>query len=98
MRLFATRHLGKLIRASPTANAWMLRLLLTQLYDPDRSVCELAVQYLEEACESLDVLRIVVDMQPTLEHLGEVANALLYKYGTVLFVILLARDIDSSYD
>ena len=53
---------------------------------------------MSEECESLDVLRIVVDMQPTLEHLGEVANALLYKYGTVLFVILLARDIDSSYD
>ena len=59
----------------------MLRLLLTQLYDPDRSVCELAVQLLEEACESQDVLKIVVDMQPTLEHLGEVANALLYKYA-----------------
>ncbi|KAL5482443.1 hypothetical protein ACEPAI_9037 [Sanghuangporus weigelae] len=80
IRLFATRHLGKLIQASPNANAWMLRLLLTQLYDPDRNVCELAVQLLEEACESQDVLRIVVDMQPTLEHLGEVANALLYKF------------------
>lgn len=79
IRLYATKHLGKLIRDSPTANAWMLRLLLTQLYDPDRSVCEHAVQLLEEACESQDVLEIVVDMQPTLEHLGEVANALLYK-------------------
>ncbi|KAH8114744.1 Rapamycin-insensitive companion of mTOR, N-term-domain-containing protein [Phellopilus nigrolimitatus] len=80
IRLYATRHLGRLIQASPATNAWMLRLLLTQLYDPDRDVCELAVQFLEEACESQDILQIVVDMQPTLEHLGEVANSLLYKF------------------
>ncbi|THH08497.1 hypothetical protein EW145_g2671 [Phellinidium pouzarii] len=80
IRLYATKHLGKLIQASPNASAWMLRLLLTQLYDPDPSVCELAVQFLEEACESQDILKIVVEMQPTLEHLGEVANSLLYKF------------------
>lgn len=57
----------------------MLRLLLTQLYDPDGEVCELAVQFLEEACEATDVLKVVVDMQPTLEHLGEIANTLLYR-------------------
>ena len=72
----------------------MLRLLLTQLYDPDQEVSELAVQYLEEACESLDVLRIVVDMQPTLEHLGEVANALLYKF--VLFHLVEGRKAHTS--
>lgn len=68
-----------LIQATPTANAWMLRLLLTQLYDPDPAVSELAVQFLEEACQSQDILKIVVDMHPTLEHLGEVANTLLFK-------------------
>lgn len=70
----------------------MLRLLLTQLYDPEPEVCEVAVQYLEEACESQDVLKIVVDMQPTLEHLGNVANSLLYKWVGdfyLAFVILI---------
>lgn len=57
----------------------MLRLLLTQLYDPDQVVRELSVQILEEACENQDFLNIIVDMQPTLEHLGECAYALLYK-------------------
>lgn len=43
-------------------------------------MCELAVHFLEEACENAEILKIVVDMQPTLEHLGEVANSLLFKY------------------
>ena len=79
VRLYATDHLGQLIQNSVKVNAWMLRLLLTQLYDPDSKVCEKAVEYLEEACDSQDILKVVVDMQPTLEHLGEVANSLLYK-------------------
>lgn len=57
----------------------MLRLLLNQLCDPDPEVCESAIHFLEEACESQDVLKIVVDARPTLDHLGDIANALLYK-------------------
>jgi len=80
IREYATVHLGQLIRSSPKVNAWMLRLLVTQLYDPDQSVCEKAVQFLEEVCDSSEDLKVVVDMQPTLEHLGEIANSLLYKF------------------
>ncbi|KDQ62311.1 hypothetical protein JAAARDRAFT_30208 [Jaapia argillacea MUCL 33604] len=80
IRLFATTHLGDLIRNNPKANAWTLRLLLTQLYDPAPEVCEMAVQFLEEACESIEILRLVVEMQPTLDHLGEVGHPLLLKF------------------
>src|ERR1700730_14559837 len=62
IRLYATRHLGEMILHSPTANTWTLRLLLTQLYDPAMEVCELATQFLEEACESVDILQLVVAM------------------------------------
>jgi large subunit ribosomal protein L17e len=57
-----------------------LRLLLTQLYDPAPEVWELAIHFLEEACESKDVLQLVVEMQPTVDHLGEVGHALLLKF------------------
>ncbi|KAJ6585048.1 Rapamycin-insensitive companion of mTOR, N-term-domain-containing protein [Mycena capillaripes] len=80
IRLYATRHLGDLIRQSPTANAWTLRLLLTQLYDPEPEVCELAVTYLRDACESKDILQLVVEMQPTMDHLGEIGHPLLLKF------------------
>lgn len=39
----------------------------------------MAVQFLEGACESQDVLQMVVEMQPTLDHLGEVGHPLLLK-------------------
>ena len=79
IRIFATTHLGQLIRSGSKANEWTLRLLLTQLYDPSDEVCELAVGFLEEACESTDVLELVVQMQPTLDHLGEIGHPLLLK-------------------
>ena len=66
-----------MILHSPTANTWTLRLLLTQLYDPAMEVCELATQFLEEACESVDILQLVVAMQPTLDHLGDAGFRLL---------------------
>ena len=39
----------------------------------------MAVKFLEDACDLPDVLKIVVDMQPTLEHLGEVVNSLMFE-------------------
>ncbi|KAG6337319.1 hypothetical protein ID866_1781 [Astraeus odoratus] len=80
IRLFATNHLGELIRNSPSPVAWTLRLLLTQLYDPAPEVCEMAIQFLEEACESMEVLELVVEMQPTLDHLGDIGHPLLLRF------------------
>ncbi|KAL4073251.1 Rapamycin-insensitive companion of mTOR, N-term-domain-containing protein [Scleroderma yunnanense] len=80
IRLFATHHLGELIRNSPTPMAWTLRLLLTQLYDPAPEVIEVAIQYLEEACESMEVLELVVEMQPTLDHMGDIGHPLLLRF------------------
>lgn len=79
IRLYATNHLGELIRTSSQANAWMMRLLLTQLYDPDLNIQELAVRHLEEACESPDILEMVVEMHPTIDHLGDIGHELLLK-------------------
>lgn len=78
-RLYATNHLGDLIRDSLTPVAWTLRLLLTQIYDPEPEVCELAIQFLEEACDAMEILQLVVEMQPTMDHLGEIGHPLLLK-------------------
>ncbi|KIK95059.1 hypothetical protein PAXRUDRAFT_141598 [Paxillus rubicundulus Ve08.2h10] len=80
IRLFATNHLGELIRNSLSPVAWALRLLLTQLYDPAPEVCEMAIQFLEEACDAMEVLQLVVEMQPTMDHLGEIGHPLLLKF------------------
>lgn len=80
IRLYATKHLGQLIRDTPKANEWTLRLLLTQLYDPSIQVAELAVHFLEDVCDGADILELVVKMQPTLDHLGDIGHPLLLKY------------------
>jgi rapamycin-insensitive companion of mTOR len=43
-------------------------------------VCEMSVHFLEEACESMEILQLVVEMQPTVDHLGEIGHPLLLKY------------------
>ncbi|EGN98236.1 hypothetical protein SERLA73DRAFT_169260 [Serpula lacrymans var. lacrymans S7.3] len=80
IRLFATNHLGDLIRGSVKPNSWTLRLLLTQLYDPAPEVCEMAIHFLEEACEAMETLQLVVEMQPNMDHLGEIGHPLLLKF------------------
>ncbi|XP_006462786.1 hypothetical protein AGABI2DRAFT_186649 [Agaricus bisporus var. bisporus H97] len=80
IRLYATEHLGSLIRSSISANAWTMRLLLTQLYDPAPEITEVAVQFLEEVCESKEFLQMVVELQPAMSHLGDIGDALLLKF------------------
>ncbi|KAF8517336.1 Rapamycin-insensitive companion of mTOR, N-term-domain-containing protein [Gautieria morchelliformis] len=80
VRMYATEHVGQLIQTSAKASSWALRLLLTQLYDSAPEVCELAVRILEDACESSDILELAVEMQPTLDHLGEIGDPLLLKF------------------
>jgi len=57
-----------------------MRLLLMQLYYPSPEITEVAVQLLEEACESKEFLQMVVELQPAMSHLGEIGDALLMKY------------------
>lgn len=82
-----------MILHSPKASTWTLRLLLTQLYDPAMEVCQLATHFLEEACESVDILQLVVAMQPTLDHLGDVGHGLLLKCVELRYASSLSSDL-----
>lgn len=59
---------------------WTLNMLLTQLYDPDVEVCEMAVKTLEEACNRRSNLEYVVRCRPSLDHLGEIGAPLLLRF------------------
>jgi hypothetical protein len=39
----------------------------------------MAVHFLQEACEDKDILQLVVEMQPTMDHLGAIGHPLLLK-------------------
>jgi hypothetical protein len=59
---------------------WAIKLLVTQLYDPDVEVCEVAIKILEEACNQTESLEFVVKCRPALDHLGEIGAPLLLRF------------------
>ncbi|WRT70894.1 uncharacterized protein IL334_007893 [Kwoniella shivajii] len=79
-RLFATHHLGRLLQEQPNLLDWGLQLMITQLYDTSMEVCDVAVMYLEEACTDPNNLEKIVQLRPTLEHLGDVGHPLFMRF------------------
>ncbi|KAI5294240.1 hypothetical protein KEM52_004409 [Ascosphaera acerosa] len=92
IRIFCTRLLRKYVLYSAQAAVnmaaaapmqdrnWVIQLLVTQLYDPDVAVCEVAVQILEEACNQPDCLECIVRCRPSLDHLSEIGAPLLLRF------------------
>ena len=83
VRIFATRLLRKYAVGHATLDSpvdWAIRQLVIQLYDPDVSVCQVAVKILEEACADLPCLEYVVRCRPSLDHLGEIGAPLLLRF------------------
>ncbi|KAK2879327.1 hypothetical protein FQN49_000990 [Arthroderma sp. PD_2] len=83
IRIFSTKLLrkyvvGKALQGVPVE--WVIQLLVTQLYDPDVAVCQVAVKILEEACNQRDYLEYVVKCRPSLDHLGEIGAPLLLRF------------------
>lgn len=64
------------------AAEWAIRLLVSQLYDPEIEVCEVAIKILEEACNNIRSLEYVVKCRPALDHLGEIGAPLLLRFLT----------------
>ncbi|KAG6022548.1 hypothetical protein E4U41_002234 [Claviceps citrina] len=59
---------------------WAIRLLVTQLYDPDIEVCSTAIKILESACNKKIYLEYIVECRPALDHLGEIGAPLLLRF------------------
>ena len=88
VRIYATRLLRKYAThltqgasqgLSQEGSEWAIRLLVTQLYDPEVQVCEIAVQILEEVCNQRPQLEYVVRCRPALDHLGAIGAPLLLR-------------------
>jgi len=80
-RLFATDYLQYLFRSGVNDFwEWGIRYLSIQLYDPAIEVQKKAVIILDEACNNPKNLESLVRLRPSLEHLGENANVLLFRF------------------
>ncbi|WPH02921.1 Hypothetical protein R9X50_00579100 [Acrodontium crateriforme] len=89
MRISATRILRKYAMmpiesgiVGGGAAEWAIKLLVSQLYDPEIEVCEVAIKILEEACNDMTSLEYVVKCRPALDHLGEIGAPLLLRFLT----------------
>jgi rapamycin-insensitive companion of mTOR len=87
MRIAATKILRKyaMMPIEPQtvgggAAEWSVKLLVSQLYDPEIEVCEVAIKTLEEACNNIRSLEYVVKCRPALDHLGEIGAPLLLRF------------------
>jgi hypothetical protein len=85
IRIFATRLLRKyatqqISETSARTVEWAIQLLVTQLYDPEIEVCEVAIKILEEACKQKHSLEFIVKCRPALDHLGEIGAPLLLRF------------------
>lgn len=85
-RLFATNYLQYLLRTGVKDFwNWGIRNLSIQLYDPSLEVAKKAVLILDEACNNPKNLESLVALRPNLEHLGENANLLLFRFLSSTF-------------
>ncbi|KAL8701160.1 MAG: hypothetical protein Q9201_005050 [Fulgogasparrea decipioides] len=90
IRIFSTKLLRKYATLAPTTETgesspsgvceWAIRLLVTQLYDPEVGVSEVAVRILEESCNHKSHLEYVVRCRPQLDHLNEIGAPLLLRF------------------
>ncbi|KAL8750436.1 MAG: hypothetical protein Q9199_007070 [Rusavskia elegans] len=90
IRIFSTNLLRKYAIQAPRSETgsqspssvceWAIRLLVTQLYDPEVEVSEVAVQILEESCQWKSHLEYVVCCRPQLDHLNNIGAPLLLRF------------------
>jgi hypothetical protein len=83
IRIFATRVLRRYATRTTSDDRtveWAIRLLVTQLYDPEIEVCEIAIKILEESCKQIHSLEYIVKCRPALDHLGEIGAPLLLRF------------------
>ncbi|TNN86471.1 Rapamycin-insensitive companion of mTOR [Liparis tanakae] len=83
-RLYATKHLRVLLRASVEFfSSWGMELLVTQLHDHSKAVSMEALDILDEACEDKANLHALIQLKPALSHLGDKGLLLLLRFLSI---------------
>lgn len=94
-RLYATKFMRVLLRIkSPYFSNWGIEFLTNQLYDCENDVVETTIKILEEACEDEANLQRLIEVKPSLLHLGEKGIRLLSRYVSVTHGFSYLEDLD----
>ncbi|XP_054162554.1 rapamycin-insensitive companion of mTOR-like isoform X2 [Oppia nitens] len=80
-RLYATNYLRVLLRARASDySKWAIELLVLQLYDKSAAISLAAIDILQEACDCPENLEQLIQLRPSLLHLGDKGLLLLVRY------------------
>ncbi|RWS04250.1 rapamycin-insensitive companion of mTOR-like isoform X1, partial [Dinothrombium tinctorium] len=80
-RLYATNYMGVLLRAGvQDFRKWALELLAQQLCDKNPAVVIAAAEIMDEALESEENLESLIQLRPSLLHIGDRGLLLLIRY------------------
>ncbi|KAI3362444.1 hypothetical protein L3Q82_012250, partial [Scortum barcoo] len=83
-RLYATKHLRVLLRASVEFfSNWGIELLVTQLHDCNKTISMEALDILDEACGDKANLHALTEMKPALTQLGDKGVLLLLRFLSI---------------
>ncbi|CAH1775574.1 unnamed protein product [Owenia fusiformis] len=92
-RLYTASFLRVLLRANvPFLSSWGMELLVTQLYDQSKMVALEAISVLDEACENEANLASLVQMRPSMLHLGDKGALLLCRFLSIPSGFKFLRD------
>ncbi|CAG2169861.1 unnamed protein product, partial [Oppiella nova] len=92
-RLYATNYLRVLLRAQVCDySKWAIELLVLQLYDKSSAVSLAAIDILQESCDSVENLEILIQLRPSLLHLGDNGLLLLVRYLSLTSGFKFLRD------
>ncbi|XP_071953101.1 rapamycin-insensitive companion of mTOR-like isoform X2 [Antedon mediterranea] len=81
VRLYTTSHLRVLLRARiPYFHNWGMELLVMQLYDKNKAIALESVDIIDEACEDEANLHSLVQIRPTVLHMGDRGAILLTRF------------------
>lgn len=106
VRVLLTEHLSVVLSnsQSQSCSRWAFNMLISQLYDRNISVCDIAVRILDTYCVDPINITEVVKYKPTLDQLGDVGAPLMLRFLStsigfdyLLELNIIDREIDEWY-
>ncbi|CAH0381377.1 unnamed protein product [Bemisia tabaci] len=83
-RLYTTKYLHILLRTQlnvkENLTKWVIETLVNQLYDESKAVSIVAINALNEACDYRPYLEKIIEIKPSLLHLGDKGLLLLIRF------------------
>eukprot|EP00004_Rigifila_ramosa_P013527 TRINITY_DN3004_c0_g1_i1.p1 TRINITY_DN3004_c0_g1~~TRINITY_DN3004_c0_g1_i1.p1 ORF type:complete len:1085 (-),score=258.97 TRINITY_DN3004_c0_g1_i1:103-3207(-) len=95
IRFHATAHMRVLLRAAVSDfSKWGIDLLVTQLYDPDPDVANVALSVLDEAVDDLECLESLISKRPSILQMGYTGKNLQLRFLSVDSGFAYLNDIE----